>query len=147
MEFPLTGETLQQIKNRLTSDPENPLYQDVRCVVMSGFSNLIELLPELTHFPAAVITSGNIRPINIGATRETEIAIIVIDEFRVSPDDLSGINLIDKTLELLSPELPGQVLKLGKAHLIFHSVTPIDLSDMQHTAWNITFTAKTSFKN
>ena len=146
MEFPLTNEILEQIRTVLADD-RTPMFSEVRCAVLSGYSNLIELLPELTHFPAAVITAGSIRPLNIGTTRETEVSVIVIDRFRSSADETAGFTLIDRTLARLSPGQPGQPLTIGRVHFVFHSVTPLDLTDMQHCAWNITFTAKTSFIN
>ena len=144
MEFPLTNEITGQVRAVL-EQAQSPGFAEVRCAVLSGFSNLIELLPELTHFPAAVITAGSIRPLNIGATRETEVSVIIIDEFRSSADETAGADLIDRTLSLLSPDSPGQPLTIGRVHYVFHSVTPLDLTDMQHCALNLTFTAKTSF--
>ena len=79
MEFPLTNEILANVWKILS---DSGIYQEVRCAVMSGYSNLFELLPELTAFPAAVICSGSIREPDPGATRETEVAVLVLDEFR-----------------------------------------------------------------
>jgi hypothetical protein len=144
MEFPLTNHVIGLVKAALARDHPND-FAEIRCAVLSGFSNLIELLPELSLFPAAVITAGSIRPIDQGATRETEVSIIVVDEFRCSADDTRGFNLIDRTVARLSSDIPGQPLTIGRVHFVFHSVTPLDLSSTEHCAWNLTFIAKSSF--
>ena len=60
--------------------------------------------------------------------------------------DLAGYDLIDRTFAELSPQLPGAPLKLENIHYVWQSTTPVELIDSQHTAWNITFSAKMSFK-
>lgn len=142
MEFPLTNEILTNVWKILS---DSGIYQEVRCAVMSGYSNLFELLPELTAFPAAVICSGSIREPDPGATRETEVAVLVLDEFRTDHQALGGHDLIDRTLTLLTGVFPGQPLTIGRVHYMLHSVTPVDLEESMHTAWNITLSAKTAF--
>ena len=131
----------------MTGSDGTPVFQEVRGIVMSSPANLWELVPELSFFPCAVITSGLARPLDYGATREVEIAVIVIDEFRTDSENLSGYDLIDRTFSELSPPLPGAPLKLENINYVWQSTTPVELIDSQHTAWNITFAAKMSFVN
>lgn len=142
MEFPLTSEILYNVWKVLS---DSGIFRECRCAVMSGYSNLFELLPELTIFPACVICSGSVREVDLGASRETEVAVLVLDEFRTDAETLEGHDLVDRTLTKLTSSIPGQALTVGRVHYLLHSVTPIDLEESMHTAWNITFTAKTSF--
>lgn len=149
MEYPLTSHCINLLKSRIEAMADSdgtPSFQEVRGIVMSGPANLWELVPEISFFPCAVITSGLAQPLDHGATREVEIAVIVIDEFRADSGDLAGYDLIDRTFAELSPQLPGAPLKLENIHYVWQSTTPVELIDSQHTAWNITFSAKMSFK-
>ena len=124
MEYPLTSHCINLLKSRIEAMADSdgtPSFQEVRGIVMSSPANLWELVPEISFFPCAVITSGLARPLDHGATREVEFAE-------------------------LSPQLPGAPLKLENIHYVWQSTTPVELIDSQHTAWNITFSAKMSFK-
>lgn len=147
MEYPLITHTLDLLRERLaamTGDDGAPLFQEVRPAVITSYENLFEVIPELTFFPCAILAAGVITPTNMAATREVEIAVLVIDEFKPCPTDLSGITLIEKTAHVLSGDNPGQALKIENIHFVFDSITPLEL-DAQHTGWNITLIAKMSF--
>lgn len=144
MEFPLTAELMENIAAYLR---ENTLarFREVRTASASSYANILGLLPEVTSFPAAIVVAGNVNPLNLGATRETEIAVIVIDSFRFGAEDLSTNTLVDHTMQALSGEL-GQPLILEGVPYLWESARPLDLADSMHTAWIITFTAKTCYK-
>lgn len=147
MEYTLIPHILDLLKQRLeglTSDGGAALFQLVRPAAITSYGNLFEVIPELTFFPCAVLASGVITPTNMAATREVEIAVLVIDEFRPSPGDLSGILLVEKTVQCLTGDLPGQALKIENINFVFDSVQPLEL-DSLHCGWNITLIAKMAF--
>ncbi len=147
MEYPLINDSLALIAARLAAMvcDEQPLFKEIRTVVISGYENLFELLPDLTMFPAAVVACGGGEFPHNAAARELEIAVIVIDEFQVTSEQAaSGYKLLDQVTGGLTGSRPGTALKLENHHFLMQSFMPLEL-DSTHTAFKFELKATAGF--
>lgn len=149
MEYPAINTILDAVAARLREvpDPAGPgkLLAEVRTACITGYENLFALLPDLAVFPAAVVAAGSLSYPEMAAVREVELAVIVVDEFRPSPEAaVAGYGLVDRVSASLTGSRPAAALKLGSTHLISEGVQPLEL-DGGHTAWQFTYRATSGF--
>lgn len=116
-------------------------------VVLTGFENLWKVVPELTRFPAALVSPGRVAPEELSVAQAVEIAIFVVDDFRgIGDQAASGAALMDAIRDSLTGDMPGQSLDIEGVHFLFDSIRPVPVKGGDQVGWQITLEAKMSFK-
>ena len=150
MEYPAINKILAAVCERLQEIPDpaalaQPLLREIRTACITGYENLFALLPDLTAFPAAIVAAGNLSFPEMATVREVELAVIIIDEFRASPElAVAGYDLVDRFAGCLTGPFPGAALELDGVHFITEGIQPLEL-DGDHTGWQYTLKATAGF--
>ncbi|MDD3154929.1 MAG: hypothetical protein PHS41_08675 [Victivallaceae bacterium] len=135
MEYVKINRILDALKGELEALP-GPAFQEVRISSISGYETLFEAIPELTGFPAAVISPGGMEVRDLAASRTVELAVFVIDEYAASDREkaISCCEMLDEVYFLLSGSVPGAAFPLAGGRLLLEGMRPVDL-DAMHVAW------------
>ncbi len=148
MEFPLISSLADTIKSRveaLTDNSGERLFKDVRVCCISGYRNLFKVLPDLSLFPACIIAVGGAEYPDNFATRELEVAILIVDEFRVVSDQAaSSYALLETVSQAFTSEVPGQRLQIENFNIKLIDIRPLDL-DSELAAWHASLNVTTGF--
>ena len=136
-------EVLTSVKTLIES---KALLQEVLIVNLTGFDNLLNLLPHLTQFPVAVLTIGGGEFSDKIAERDLEIAVIVVDEFCASNEAKaqSSCHLLDELTSMLQSKLPGQFLRIDDSIVKLDAFEAVPLTG-DLAAWKLTVKVKNGF--
>ena len=136
------SEIMSAVKNRIE---QIGILKEVRVVENQIiFGRLLDTVPDLTGYPAALVCGGETLMKNGGVTCEVIIDVIVIDQFFdiLGKTDESKMIMI-KTRDLFAPALNGQLFSINEYHFMIRGVENIKLNP-EHIAWNIKLTVFTS---
>ncbi len=138
------AETCELVRARLE---ETGLFQTAVTVVLTGFENLWNVLPELTLFPAAIVSPKCVSPEELSMAQTIEISVFVVDDFQgIGDQSASGAALMDAVHNSLTGDIPGQALDIDGVHFLFDSIRSVPVAGGDQVVWEVTIYAKMCFK-
>ena len=121
------------------------LFRLVRILDEEGsYGALMELLPELTVFPAAYLSAGRTKIRHGGRISETPVELFVIDRFSDEPGrDVESFRTLKSVKESISFNPGDYRLSLGNVRYQLQDIENVPL-DEEHIAWCLKISAVAS---
>ena len=115
--------------------------RDIRIFHKSNaFSEIFELLPGLTGFPAVILSPGTI--VFDGINRDTQIHVILMEQtFSLEKKAQEAHTHLEELIQILDMDPRGRVLTLEKVPFLLEDCVRMDYED-DFLLWDLTLTAK-----
>lgn len=149
METQTEPEVLDALRNKLATvrkeRSREKLFRLVRILDEEGsYGALMELLPELTVFPAAYLSAGRTKIRHGGCISETPVELFVIDRFSDEPGrDVESFRTLKSVKESISFNPGDYRLSLGNVRYQLQDIENVPL-DEEHIAWCLKISAVAS---
>ncbi len=150
METQTEPEVLDVLKNKLVNvrkeRSREKLFRLVRILDEEGSCGaLMELLPELTVFPAAYLSAGRTKTRRGGRISETPVELFVIDRFSDEPGcDRESFKTLKSAKESIGTNPGDYRLSLGNVRYQLQDIENMPL-DEEHIAWCLKISAVASY--
>ena len=115
------SEIMSAVKNRIE---QIGILKEVRVVENQIiFGRLLDTVPDLTGYPAALVCGGETLMKHGGVTCEVIIDVIVIDQFfDILGKTEESKKIMIKTRDLFAPALNGQLFSINEYHFMIRGV-------------------------
>ena len=148
MDFREIDDLLSDLSAHLTTENEKKggiLFREKRILHgTASYEKLFETIPDLTKFPAIVLTSGDMNfPMEYGGcVRESQLYITFVSRpFGNAEKEMESNKHFQELLNTLSGDYPGRPLILNNVPMIKNRAEKISYTQ-EYLVWNISISAQ-----